>query len=120
MGRLCSLCFKKVMLLVLYTADERRKVQKRAKYERISVTARVTSAETSGFDASPRVKKPCCMEGKSTIAEPAGRAASNEPPENCIGSNETALLRGQTCAIIIGVTIRRHQKSWAFDGFHQG
>jgi len=56
------------------------KNQKRAKNERISVTARVTSAEISGLDVSPRLKKPCCIEGKPTVAELAGRAESNEPP----------------------------------------
>ena len=60
------------------------KRQNLAKNDRISATARVTSAEMSGFDASPRVKKPCCIEGKSIVAEPAGRAAMNEPPEVCI------------------------------------
>ena len=60
------------------------KRQNLAKNDVISATARVTSAEISGFEASPRLKKPCCIEGKSMVAEPVGRAAMNDPPVICI------------------------------------
>jgi hypothetical protein len=30
------------------------------------------------------LKKPCCIEGKSMVAEPVGRAAMNDPPVICI------------------------------------
>jgi hypothetical protein len=99
------------------------KRQNLAKNDIISVTARVTSAEISGFDASPRVKKPCCIEGKSIVAEPAGRAAMNDPPAMCVKGvkSEFGMPLGrvveQTFAIFVRVPDSWHQKRGAFDGF---
>ncbi len=71
-------CNNKVSMQISSVSADKH--QKRAKNERISVIARVTSSEISGFEVSPRLKKPCCIVGKSIHAEPTGRAASNEPP----------------------------------------